>query len=122
MEMENIFINKKIYRCISRAYVSLFSPAIYSGHWEEVRSTALVGLSLSFREPKGSPWLDHIKKWLLEQQKPIGTDMASWGEELWDTSMALISLNRIGLSQKDTQYQKAIRWMVSLYNVNNRQN
>ncbi len=48
--------------------------------------------------------------------------MASWGEELWDTSMALISLNRLGLSQKDPQYQKAISWMVSLYNMNNRQN
>ncbi len=62
MNTDNIFIKQKIYRCISRAYESLFNPAIRSGHWEEVRCTALVGLSLYLREPKGSPWLDNIKK------------------------------------------------------------
>lgn len=115
-------IKKEIYKCITRGYNWLFNLAIHSGHWEEVRSTALVGLCLEQREPMNSLWLSRIKDWLLEQQKPIGTDLASWGEELWDSSMALICLNHLGFSQKSPQYQKGLRWIVSLYDKNNRQN
>ncbi|MCX9082767.1 MAG: hypothetical protein OIN83_11290 [Candidatus Methanoperedens sp.] len=63
-----------------------------------------------------------IKKWLLEQQVQREIDKASWGEEIWDTSMALISLNSIGFSQKDPQFQKTLNWIESLYNVNGRHN
>jgi len=121
-------IKKEIYKCISRAYNWLFNLAIHSGHWEEVRSTALVGLCLELREPMNSPWLARIKDWLLEQQKPIrgfcqyGDDRASWGEELWDSSIALICLNHLGLSENTPQSQKTIRWIQSLYNKNNRHN
>ena len=122
MDDENIAVKQKMYACISRAYEWLFGLAIYSGNWTEVRSTALVGLCFSLREPKGSQWLVCIKKWLLEQQVQMGTDKASWGDELWDTSMALISLNRIGFSQKDPQFQKTLNWIESLYDVNGRHN
>lgn len=115
-------IEKEIYERVSRAYNWLFNLAIHSGNWNEVRSTALVGLCLKLREPMNSPWIENIKKWLIEQQKPIGSDMASWGEELWDTSMALICLKHLGFPQKDPHYQKAIHWMISLYNKNNRHN
>jgi hypothetical protein len=122
MEADISTIKKDIYKIISKAYNWLFNLAIHTGNWEEVRSTALVGLCLELREPMNSPWLEHIKKWLLEQQKPIGNDMASWGEELWDTSMALLSLNKLGLTQRDPKYQKAVKWIISIYNKNNRNN
>jgi hypothetical protein len=122
MEDDISVVNQRIYPCISRAYEWLFRMAIHSGNWKEVRSTALVGMCLSLREPKGSPWLVAIKNWLLEQQVEMGSDIASWGEELWDTSMALISLNSLGFPRKDTRFQNTLNWIQSLYNVNGRHN
>jgi hypothetical protein len=122
MEFDNGTVKQRIYVCTSRAYEWLFGLAIHSGNWKEVRSTALVGLCLSLREPKGSPWLVAVKNWLIEQQVQMGTDKASWGEELWDTSMALISLNSLGFPHKDPRFKNTLNWMQSLYNVNGRCN
>ena len=111
-----------IIKNISLAYQWLFKIAINSGNWEEVRSTAIVGIIMELREPINSPWIENTKEWLFAQQKSYGTDMATWGEELWDTSMALIALNRLGVSYNEPRCQKAIKWMISLYNKNGRHN
>ena len=126
-EIYMVTAEERIVRCLSKAYQWLFSLANYCGHWEEVRSTALVGISLNLREPINSAWLEHIKRWLLEKQKPVegnsrGVDMGSWGEELWDTSMVLIALNHLGLSQENPQYKKALQWILNSYNKTKRNN
>ncbi|MEM4204317.1 MAG: hypothetical protein QXS54_09645 [Candidatus Methanomethylicaceae archaeon] len=112
----------EIYSQVFKAYDWLFKSAIHSGHWGEVRSTALVGLCLKLREPANSPWLESVKNWLLREQKPLENNLASWGEELWDTSAALIALKYLGVSPKDPRYQKAVRWILSLYNKSGRNN
>jgi hypothetical protein len=122
MQIVAVTLKQKIHTCLARAYEWLFNVATNSGNWHEVRSTALVGLCLSLREPRGSPWLVAAKDWLLEQQVKMGEGKASWGDELWDTSMALISLDKLGLSKKDSHFQNAFNWIRSLYNVNGRDN
>ena len=111
-----------LYNCLFRAYEWLYKEGSSSGNWGEVRSTSLAATCLRLSEPMGGEWLTAAENWLLEQQLEMGEDKASWGEELWDTSMALIFLARAGFSQNDPHFQKAFNWMKSLYNVNGRQN
>jgi hypothetical protein len=113
---------ERIYSSLSKAYEFLFKMAINSGNWSEVRCTALAGMCLRLREPLGSAWLEAIKKWLLEQQTELDENKASWGDELWDTCMALMALKRLGLSCNDPKFQKALNWIQSLYNRNRRNN
>jgi len=120
MDREQLIV--EIYDRVSKAYNWLFNSGIRSGHWNEVRSTALVGLCLKLREPLNSPWLESVKNWLLRQQKPFGGDMASWGEELWDTSTALLALKSLGVPPKAPQYQRAVNWVMHLYNESGRNN
>lgn len=118
MEVDNSNVKQKIYECLSTAYKWLFSIAQTPGYWTDVRSTSLVALCLELREPDGSPWLKAVKKWLLKQQVLKGDNEGSWGDELWDTSMALIALSRLGLPQKNPHVKKALNYIKNVYEKN----
>jgi hypothetical protein len=109
----------QIYSTLSSSYLWLFRTARVEGSWGQVRSTALAGLCLTYREPKGAPWRDGVLQWLARQQGDMGPgEEGCWGEELWDTSMAVIALIRLGMHPSDPVIQKALRWQIKLYNLN----
>jgi hypothetical protein len=107
-----------LYRQLRLAYGWLFKTGMYKGHWNEVRSTALVALCLDMVEPAGSRWLESCRNWLLARATEISPSEMTWGEELWDTSLALLALDRLGLPRTDPRRQKAIAWMRNLYDLN----
>lgn len=107
---------------ISRGYDCLFQSAKSKGHWEEVRNTALVGLALEYIEPLNSGWGDSIKRFLVEEQMTFDEENSSWGEEIWDSAMALMALNHLGYDNRSKIFKNAINWIVSLHNQNKRLN
>ncbi|HUP42098.1 MAG TPA: hypothetical protein VM599_02690, partial [Thermoanaerobaculia bacterium] len=115
-------LKQEIYSMLTRAYLWLFRTAKPGGHWSEVRSTALAGLCLGHVVPLDSPWVKGVESWLRRKQTSMGEDKASWGEELWDTSMAVIALLRLGTSPNDPVIQSALRWQLELYKKNDHRN
>ena len=115
MDLITVSSREILYRCLSRAYEWLYKRGSTTGNWGEVRSTSLAATCLLMSEPRGGEWLTVAENWLLQQQLDMGEDKSSWGEELWDTSMALMFLSRAGFSQNDPHFQKSLNWMKSLY-------
>jgi hypothetical protein len=113
---------QEIYSMLTRAYLWLFRTAKPGGHWGEVRSTALAGLCLGYVMPQNSRWVRGVQSWLRRQQTSMGEGKASWGEELWDTSMAVIALLRLGTSPQDPMIQSALQWQLNLYDQNGHRN
>jgi hypothetical protein len=122
MEADYLQTKEELYGSLTLAYQWLFRSAIHSGHWADVRSSALASLCMSLREERGSVWLSATEKWILGQQVEMGPDKASWGAEFWDTSMALLSLKHLGVPRTHPKVKKALSYVESLYNVNNRCN
>lgn len=114
--------NERILELLKHAYSYLFRTGDNQGHWHEVRCTALAAICLQFREDGDSPWLKAIRSWLCNSQIHSGEQAGSWGEEVWDTAMAVIALKELELSSKDETIDKALRWMAGLYSVNERNN
>ncbi|HWG21239.1 MAG TPA: prenyltransferase/squalene oxidase repeat-containing protein [Terracidiphilus sp.] len=112
----------RIYDILDRAYGFLFATGRKEGHWSEVRSTALAGMCVD-RLPSGNTeWSHCIRDWLEGQQLEDGAAKGSWGEEIWDTAMALIALKAMGAHTNDPQLDIGLKWMASKYSVNGRGN
>ncbi|WP_457557956.1 hypothetical protein [Candidatus Harpocratesius sp.] len=114
-------IKKDIYQAITKAYKYLFNEGKGCFFWTDVRSTALVGIALSYREPYDSQWLIEIKKWLKLQLSEIDQEKKTWNEQIWDTALALLCLNEFG-DKNDKDFKMAMNWLLYLYNHNNRNN
>ena len=113
---------ERIYSLLTQGYFFLFQEGGKEGHWYETRSTALAGMCLEIREHGDSQWLKSVRKWLLDNQITEGDATGSWGEEIWDTAMAIIALKSFGVSSKDESIQKGLKWISALYSVNGRGN
>lgn len=111
-------LKEEVYSTLTRGYRWLFSTARTGGHWGEVRSTALAGMCLTHREPRSSRWLEGVRAWLESQQTEMHAESPCWGEELWDTSMALIALSWLEIPPGDPVVQRAVRWQLSLFDRN----
>jgi len=108
-------------RLVQQALSWLTDQGKYHGHWGEVRSTALAAMCLSRRVPN-SPWIPALRNWILDQQKDLQEEnIASWGEEIWDTAMALIALSDLGI-RKCPEIEKAFNFLIKLYNLSGRNN
>ncbi len=118
----NTVSTRELYNGIAKGYDWLYNKAINTGHWGDIRSTALASLALELREPVNSKWLQSSKSWLLGKQLTINESYYHWNEEIWDTAMAIHSLSHLHLNQKDPRFQKCIDWIVNLYNKTNRNN
>lgn len=106
---------------LSRAYEYIFELGAHRGHWGDVRKTSMAGLCLSFREPRNSPWLLHIRKWLLNQQQRQD-GRSHWNAQLWDTAVALIALRALGASYEDDSCRESVQWILDRFNQNGRYN
>jgi hypothetical protein len=113
---------KEIYNTLAKGYDWLYHQAIDTGHWGDIRSTALSSIALELREPINSKWLSTSRNWLLGEQTSVNDTYFHWNEEVWDTAMAIFSLNQLHLNQKDPRYQKTIDWIENLFNKTKRQN
>ncbi len=112
----------RIYDTLDRAYGFLFATGRKEGHWSEVRSTALAGMCIDYLPSGTTEWCHSIRGWLEEQQLKEGAAQGSWGEEIWDTAMALIALKALGAHTNDPQLDSGLKWMASKYSVNGRGN
>lgn len=107
----------RIVSSVTSGYSWLFERGVGQGHWNEVRSTALAGLCLSLREPIDASWSVAVREWLLSRQVDMGAGQGSWGEELWDTSMAMLALLHLGVAPKDPAIQGAVEWQWRLFGL-----
>ncbi len=82
LELGDDYLEQEIYRILTKAYGWLFENGKCDGHWKDISDTALVALCLTKREPETSPWLNHLREWLLEQQIEEGDEEGSWEEEI----------------------------------------
>lgn len=122
MIMENLIVND-ILRITARGYDWLYERAIETGHWGDVRSTALASIALELREPINSRWLTESRNWLLfEQTEDKETGLKHWNEEVWDTAMAVFALNRLQFNQNEDRYADSVQWIISLYDRTRRNN
>jgi hypothetical protein len=121
-DMDNDQLLDRGLEVLRRSYAFLFKVADRKGHWGETRCTALAATAVDLREDGNSQWLKAAKRWLLSEQ--ISDKMAdgSWGEEVWDTAMAVISLKDIGMSSRDPALVRAINWLSGLFSRNGRAN
>jgi hypothetical protein len=111
-----------IYDVLDRAYGFLFHAGRTNGHWNEVRSTALAGMCID-RLPTESPyWRRRVRNWLESEQLKGGATKGSWGEEIWDTAMALLALKALGAHTHDSHVREGLDWIASKYSVNGRGN
>jgi len=102
------------------SYAFLFRAASKSGHWNEIRCTALAAMCLELREDGSSRWLNAIKTWMESEQS---TEVCgSWGEEIWDSAMCIIALKDLGVTSNDPIVDKGLTWIASLFSVNGRNN
>jgi len=114
-------LKNDIYRMVTNAYKYLYKEGQTKFFWGDVRSTALVGLALVFRESLDSKWLKEIENNLYKNIDVINENFNNWNEEIWDTAMALLCLNEFGTT-KNPIYQKALKWVHSMFNLNGRFN
>lgn len=112
----------RIYDALDRAYGFLFATGRKEGHWSEVRSTALAGMCIDCLPSATGEWCRCIREWLEDQQLKDGAAQGSWGEEIWDTAMALMALKAMGAHTNDPQLDSGLKWMGSKYSVNGRGN
>jgi len=118
-DFEHIQHSQRFFNILARSYNYLFAAANKKGHWDELRSTALVGLCLILHEEKNSMWLTTVKNWIESKQDK---ENGCWGEEIWDTGMCLIFLIEMGLGYKYDAVNKAHLWLMKLYSTNKRFN
>ncbi len=112
----------KIYDVLDRAYGFLFETGRTNGNWNEVRSTSLAGMCID-RLPSDHPyWRRSVRSWLESEQLKDGATQGSWGEEIWDTSMALLSLKSLGAHNHDPNIQQGLDWIAGKYSLNGRGN
>jgi hypothetical protein len=120
--MDNDQIFERGFEVLRQSYTFLFNVADRKGHWGETRGTALAALAVNLREDANSPWLKSARQWLLSEQISGGTAAGCWGEEVWDTAMALISMKDLGVSSRDPAVVHALNWVSSLFSRNGRAN
>jgi hypothetical protein len=111
-----------IYDVLDGAYGFLFRAGRKCGNWNEVRSTALAGMCID-RLPTDKPyWSTCVRRWLESEQLKDGAAAGSWGEEIWDTAMALLALKSLGAHTQDSHVHAGLDWIASKYSVNGRWN
>ena len=109
-----------IYDILDHSYRFLFTMGQTSGNWHEVRSTSLAGMCID-RLPTDKPyWRVCVKQWLETEQ--LRAAVGSWGEEIWDTAMALLALKALGSHTHDSHVHAGLEWIASKYSVNGRWN
>jgi squalene cyclase len=116
------YVEQEIYRILTKAYGWIFDQGRCDGHWKDVSDTALVSLCLSKREPSTSPWLVHLKEWMLENQITEGDEEGSWEEEVWGTATAIIALSKLGVPSNEPRIVKGLNFLHKLYSANGRPN
>jgi hypothetical protein len=121
IEKKEEFI-ERIYYLLCGGYKYLYETGKQTGHWDDIRGTALAGIALDFKEPANSVWLRLIRNWLIKNQIGQGDVAGAWGEEIWDTAMCVMALKSFELSSKDPIIKTSIDWIASLYQINKRNN
>lgn len=112
----------ELYDLIAGGFNYLFNCAVKTGHWHDVRSTALAAMCLEAREDASSLWSRAVREWLEKQQLTSGCALGSWGEEIWDTAMCVLALKELGVSSRHPTIEKALHWIASLYSASGRGN
>ena len=115
-------LERDIYEAVSHGFEWIFKTGQGQAHWKLVDHTALAALALVLREPKNSPWILSIKKWLVSQQTELEPGIASWDESVSDTSFAIIALLRMGVQPNDPVIQKGLAFLNKLFYANGRAN
>jgi len=115
-------LEENIYRSVTRGYEWLFTSGRDNADWGSVDHNSLVLLSLILREPKNSLWITAPKEKLLSEQEDYGSDAASWGESVYDTSLALMALLLVGVQPSDPKIEKGLRYLQQIYQANGRNN
>jgi hypothetical protein len=118
-----------VFELLKGSYSFLFKVASKKGHWTEIRCTALAAMCLQLREEclrskeEGpSRWIDAVKTWMQKEQFVDGPVRGSWGEEVWDSALAVIALTDLGVSPKDETLKNGLKWIAKLFSVNGRDN
>ncbi len=111
-----------IFELLKDSYRFLFKVASKKGHWTEIRCTALAAMCLQLREEASSKWVNAVKAWIQKEQFVDGAVRGSWGEEVWDSALAVIALTDLGVSPKDETLKSALDWIARLFSVNGRDN
>lgn len=112
----------KIYTLMLEAYAYLYRIGKAEGHWGDIRGTALTGIAFDLKEEPNSKWIRLIKNKIITDQIKEGEVAGSWNEEIWDTAMCLLALNKFELSHRDPIIKKSVEWISCLYKVNKRDN
>lgn len=113
---------RDIYETVSRGYEWIFKTGQGEANWKLVDHTSLVAIALVVREPKNSPWIKAIKKWLISQQTEMEPGVASWGDSVSDTSMVVLALIRMGVQANDPVIQKGLAFLNKIFYANGRAN
>ncbi len=114
-------LKNDIYRMVTNGYKYLYREGQKKFFWGDIRSTALVGLALVFRESLDSRWLKEIENNLYKKVDTLSENFSTWNEEIWDTAMTLLCLNEFG-STNDPIYKRALKWVKYMFNLNDRFN
>jgi hypothetical protein len=115
-------VEREIYHAVSRGFEYLFKVGQGKGHWKRVDHTSLAAMALTIREPKSSPWVKAVRKWLISQQTEMEEGVASWDESVSDSAMALIALLRIGVLPNDPAVVKVLKFLSKVFNYKARPN
>jgi hypothetical protein len=122
LELGDDYLEQELYRILTKAYGWIFNKGRCDGHWKDMSDTALVALCLTKREPSTSPWLLHLKDWMLSQQMEDGEENGSWEEEIWGTATTLIALSKLGVPTNEPKMVKGLNFVHKLYNTTGRSN
>lgn len=115
-------MSERIMDLVARGYRALYDRAQSTGHWGQVRSSALAVLCLHRREPAESKWLLEVRDWLTNRADRTPEGHVCWNDETWDTALALIALRRLGLDTSRPEISGGIAWLLSHYDRTGRRN
>ncbi|MDD1746922.1 MAG: terpene cyclase/mutase family protein [Methanomassiliicoccales archaeon] len=122
LELGDDYLEQELYRILTKSYGWLFTNGKCDGYWKDVSDTSLVALCLTKREPDTSPWLEHLRDWLLDQQIEEGDEEGSWEEEIWGTATALIALSKLGVPTNHPKMITGLNFVHKLFNTTGRSN
>lgn len=108
-------MQERIEGCLAESILRLLQEAAKTGNWEDTRGTSdsLLAMSICLPETAFVGFRSTAAQWLTDHAIEVN-NLRNWGEEVWDTSVALIALASLK-GKHSHEIIEAQRWLLEMH-------